>query len=96
MDIRHSLNLDCTVTQDGFPPRSLREMLTRGFRLSARKSPFRADLTEMEAEEPYTVMWKVLNVGDEARRRNMIRGQIARTAATVQRKRPPTSAEITW
>lgn len=30
----------------------------------------------MEAEEPYTVMWKVLNVGDEARRRNMIRGQI--------------------
>ncbi|STF64229.1 Uncharacterised protein [Escherichia coli] len=77
VDIRHSLNLDCTVTQDGFPPRSLREMLTRGFRLSARKSLlFRADLTEMEAEEPYTVMWKVLNVGDEARRRNMIRGQI--------------------
>jgi hypothetical protein len=52
-------------------------MLTRRFRLSARKSLlFRADLTEMEAEEPYTVMWKVLNVGDEARRRNMIRGQI--------------------
>ncbi|WHG89291.1 hypothetical protein QDX03_23970 [Escherichia coli] len=77
VDIRYSLNLDCTVTQDGFPPRSLREMLTRRFRLSARKSLlFRADLTEMEAEEPYTVMWKVLNVGDEARRRNMIRGQI--------------------
>ena len=77
VDIRYSLNLDCTVTQDGLPPRSLREMLIRRFRLSARKSLlFRADLTEMEAEEPYTVMWKVLNVGDEARRRNMIRGQI--------------------
>ena len=33
----YSLNLDCTVTQDGFPPRSLREMLIRRFRLSARK-----------------------------------------------------------
>lgn len=44
--------------------------------LRSKISPFRADLTEMEAEEPYTVMWKVLNVGDEARRRNMIRGQI--------------------
>jgi hypothetical protein len=78
VDIKYSLSLDCTVTQNGFSPRSLREMLAKTFRLSARKSLlFRADLTEMTAEEPYTVMWKVLNVGDEARRKNMIRGQLA-------------------
>lgn len=77
VDIKYSLSLDCTVTQDGFPPKSLREMLARRFRLSARKSLlFRADLTEMTVEEPYTIMWKVLNVGDEARRKNMIRGQL--------------------
>ncbi|MCQ4942425.1 nucleotidyltransferase, partial [Escherichia coli] len=59
VDIMYSLNLDCTVTQDGFHPRSLREILIRRFRLSARKSLlFRAYLTEMEEEEPYTVMWK--------------------------------------
>lgn len=87
VDIKYSLKLDCTVTQDGFPPRSLREMLAKRFRLSARKSLlFRADLTEITTEEPCTLMWKVLNVGDEARRRNMIRGQLIPDAGYCTKK----------
>jgi len=84
VDIKYSLTLDCTVTQDGYLPRSLRDMLARKFRLSARKSlEFRAEVT---AEEPYTVMWKVLNVGDEARRRNLIRGQLVQDAGYCTKK----------
>ncbi|EPC0822245.1 TPA: nucleotidyltransferase [Escherichia coli] len=87
VDIKYSLNLDCTVTQNGFKPTKLRKMLSRGFRLSARKSLlFQVDLAEGEIEEPYTVMWKVLNVGDEARRRNMIRGQIVQDKGHCTKK----------
>ncbi|MFG0647243.1 nucleotide-binding domain-containing protein [Leclercia adecarboxylata] len=87
VDIRYSVTLDCTVTQDGFAPRSLRDMLARRYRLSSRKSLlFRLDLTDMTAEEPYSVMWKILNVGDEARRRNMIRGQIVPDAGYCTKK----------
>lgn len=62
-------------------------MLSRGLRLSARKSLlFQVDLAGGEIEEPYTVMWKVLNVGDEARRRNMIRGQIVQDKGHCTKK----------
>lgn len=77
VDIKYHIKLDCTVTQNGFSPQSLRYMLERKFRLSPRKSLlFRVDLAGMEIEEPYTLMWKILNVGEEAQRRNLIRGQI--------------------
>lgn len=77
IDIKHHIELDCTVTQNGFSPQSLKNMLARRFRLSARKSLlFRVDMTDVTVEEPYTIMWKVLNVGEEARRRNLIRGQL--------------------
>ncbi|HEM7567121.1 TPA: nucleotidyltransferase [Serratia marcescens] len=77
VDISEHVNLDCTVTQDGFRPLRLRDMLSMNYRLSPKKSLlFEIDIQRMTIEEPYSVYWKVLNVGEEARRRNMIRGQI--------------------
>lgn len=79
VDVRYHIDLDCTVTQDGFRTQSLRSMLlsTARFRLSPRKKLlFRTDLQAMPVDAPFTLLWKVLNVGDEARRKNMIRGQI--------------------
>lgn len=77
VDIRHHIEMDCTVTQDGFRTQSLRNMLHSGFRLSPRKTLlFSINLQTMPVEAPYTILWKVLNVGDEARRKNMIRGQL--------------------
>ncbi|GAA1026136.1 MULTISPECIES: nucleotide-binding domain-containing protein [Amycolatopsis] len=75
VDISHSLAIDCKVTQKGWRPTFLREMLRK-------KSLLRADkdldftITKCSAEQPYDVKWKVLNRGDEAERRNKIRGQI--------------------
>ncbi|WP_444876144.1 nucleotide-binding domain-containing protein [Xenorhabdus yunnanensis] len=77
IDIKHHIDLDCTVTQDGFQTQSLRNMLLKRFRLSPKKSLlFKIDISSITVEEPYSVLWKVLNVGDEAQRRNLIRGQL--------------------
>nr|WP_269135705.1 nucleotidyltransferase [Xenorhabdus bovienii] len=77
VDIKHHVELDCTVTQDGFRSQSLRDMLLNRFRLSPKKSLlFKIDIPGITVEKPYSVLWKVLNVGDEAQRRNLIRGQL--------------------
>lgn len=83
VDIRYHIEMDCTVTQDGYRPQSLRNMLLSGFRLSPRKTLlFSINLQSMPVEAPYTILWKVLNVGDEARRKNMIRGQLVPDAGS--------------
>ncbi|MEU8073769.1 nucleotidyltransferase [Micromonospora sp. NPDC049151] len=75
VDIGHSVTIDCEVTQNGWRPTLLRMMLRDRTPLLANKG---LDFTIIECSvpEPYDVKWKVLNRGDEAERRNNIRGQI--------------------
>ncbi len=75
VDIRNYLRIDCTVTSDGFLSRNLRQILQSHLRLPVRRS-LRFFIESTDAEEPFTVMWKVRNRGEKAERRNMIRGQI--------------------
>lgn len=87
VDIREHVNLDCTVTQDGFRPLGLRDMLLNKYRLSPKKSLlFKVDTQGMTIEQPYSLYWKVLNVGEEARRRNLIRGQIDMDTGSCTKK----------
>ncbi|MBV1881262.1 MAG: nucleotidyltransferase [Pseudomonadales bacterium] len=76
VDIKYSLSLDCEVPQtNGFRKLSLRDMLKSKTKLYAgRKITFR--LTETDTPEPYSIYWKVLNRGEEAKNRDCIRGQI--------------------
>lgn len=75
VDIRGSVTIDCEVTQKGFRPSSLFQMLRLGTLLPVdRKLDFKA--TSCSVHEPYQLKWKVLNRGSEAERRNMVRGQI--------------------
>jgi hypothetical protein len=75
IDIRYNLKIDCDVSQNGFREHSLSEMLLKRMFLKPNKSlTFR--ITEFDEEEESKFYWKVLNRGDEARRRNCIRGQI--------------------
>lgn len=76
VDIRHQLKIDCEVMQRGFRKFLLRSML----RL---KIPLRSDkklkfwVSEMpQVNGPFLIYWKVLNRGDEARRRDCVRGEI--------------------
>jgi len=75
IDIRENLVIDCEVKQDGFRMHFLSNMLARRIPLLARKK-LRFWVKEISVQEPYAILWKVLNRGDEARRRNCIRGQI--------------------
>jgi len=66
---------ECTVTQDGFRPHSLREIL-RLSRLLPAKKELTFKITGSDIPEPYDVRWKVLNRGPEAERGKNVRGQI--------------------
>lgn len=84
VDVTEAVTIDCEVTQDGWRPAKLREMLHTGALLRAdRTLKFR--VTNCTVEEPYELKWKVLNRGPEAERRNMIRGQIIDSTSTNTR-----------
>jgi hypothetical protein len=85
VDIRGSLKLDCEVKQNGFRKFFLMDLLRRHIPLKAKKGlHFRID--ELSIRPPYDIYWKVLNRGDEAQRRNCIRGQIVPDAGTHDKK----------
>jgi hypothetical protein len=75
VDISESLAIDCTVTQNGWRTASLREMFKDKTPLLPNKA-LDFTITECSVARPYTVRWKVLNRGDEAERRDEVRGEI--------------------
>lgn len=85
IDIRHELRINCEVTQDGFRPGLLRDLLERHGVLLPKKSLrfFIADATDLPDDVEF--YWKVLNRGEEAERRDMIRGQIVRDDGRAER-----------
>lgn len=74
-DLRYELNLECRVTQDGFRPASLRDMISKHILLRPNKE-LEFYITNADLPEPYSLKWKVCNCGEEAKKRNCIRGQI--------------------
>lgn len=78
VDIRYNLTIDCKVTQDGFLDKLLSTIIKHNSWLSRNKQlNFFIDKTDIKGN--YDIYWKVRNVGDEAERRDLIRGQIERT-----------------
>jgi hypothetical protein len=75
VDISQTVTIDCQVTQTGWRPASLRDMLrSRTLLLPNKELDFA--ITQCSVAPPYLVRWKVLNRGEEAERRNKIRGEI--------------------
>ncbi|SFH70961.1 hypothetical protein SAMN05444062_11183 [Pseudomonas syringae] len=75
IDVRYPLVLDCDVEQKGFRERLLSELISLGLPLQARKT-LKFKIARNDVPEPYTVKWKVLNIGQEAEKRDCIRGYI--------------------
>lgn len=85
MDIRYSLKIDCIVSQNGFRDKLLSFILsTEGYLALDKRLTFK--IVNTDCTEPYDIYWKVRNVGDEAIRRNMIRGNIVKTNSKTKRK----------
>ncbi|ADB13865.1 hypothetical protein HMPREF0424_0752 [Gardnerella vaginalis 409-05] len=75
IDLQYELNLECKVTQDGFRPASLRDMIRNHIWLKPNKK-LEFYITNTDLSTPYSLKWKVCNCGEEAKKRNCIRGQI--------------------
>ena len=76
VDVRETLEIDCEVMQRGFRKHLLSELLAKRLPLKAHKK-LKFWVRELSVkQEPFQIYWKVLNRGDEAQRRNCIRGQI--------------------
>lgn len=74
-NIRYTLDIDCTVTNAEGAHYWLSTFLRRSLRLP-RERKLLFEVTYCDVPEPYEIKWKVLNRGEEAKTRNMIRGQI--------------------
>ena len=75
VDIRYSLKLECEVTQNGFRPDLLTNILRKSLRLQPKKTLL-FYISSIDIPEPYDIFWKVLNRGPEAEKRDCVRGQI--------------------
>lgn len=75
VDIRFNVKIDCEVKQNGFREHTLRYMLSNRFPLFSRRS-LEFFVSEIDVPDSYSIYWKVLNRGEEAEKRNQIRGQI--------------------
>jgi len=74
VDIRYNATLDCEVKRDGYREAMLSYLLMTGQRVSRVRT---LDFTvKTDVPQPYEVKWKVRNVGDEAKRRKCLRGEI--------------------
>lgn len=80
VDIKYDLTIDCRVEQNGFSPFYLLKALkeNKGYYLKPNKKLIFSikKFDDMKRLEEYEIFWKVLNRGNEAKRRNDIRGQI--------------------
>jgi hypothetical protein len=81
VDIKGKLQVECKVTQDGFRPFLLNPL---SFLQPKKSLEFFVKSTSIP--EPYTLFWKVLNVGPEAEKRNKIRGEILPDSGSKIRK----------
>lgn len=92
IDIRYSLEIECIIKQDGYRNVFLRDLLKLHDRIKRQRTleffivenefeqiiQERNSVKALSSDEriKFDVYWKVLNRGDEAIRRNCIRGQI--------------------
>ena len=81
VDILCNLSLNCIVTQDGFRPASLREMIENHIFLKKDKKLnfFIENESQIRQLGVNKILWKVKNEGEVAKQKNMIRGQIVET-----------------
>ncbi|WKA60325.1 hypothetical protein QWY16_09540 [Planococcus shenhongbingii] len=78
VDIKYRLEIDCEVSMNGFRETLLRKLLkNHGFLLPNKRLKFFILHNELaEIDLHYQIYWKVRNQGQEAMKRNQLRGKI--------------------
>jgi len=85
VDIRYDLKIDCEVKQNGYRDGLLREFLFKKIRLMPNKS-LRFFIEKIDVPAPFAVKWKITNRGEQAIKRDCIRGQIIDDLGSFERK----------
>lgn len=89
VDIRYDLIIECEVKQNGFQTRLLRQLRHLGLPLLLNKT-LDFYVVKTDVPQPYTIKWKVRNVGAEAMKRDQIRGQIWNDTGKSRRRESST------
>lgn len=77
VEIKYDISIDCEVKQTGWRPAMLSQMLRDKVWLRPDKQ-LKFKLNYCNVRAPYEIYWKVRNRGEEAVRRNQIRGNIVK------------------
>jgi hypothetical protein len=85
IDIRHNLEIDCDVSQNGYREHSLLHMIRNRLPLLANKKLL-FSVRNIDVPKPYHIEWKVLNRGEVAQGRDDVRGQIVRDDGSQSKK----------
>lgn len=85
IDIRFDLKIDCEIKQNGYRDGLLREFLFKRIKLLPNKS-LRFFIEKIDVPDPFTVKWKVTNRGEQAIKRDCLRGQIIDDLGSFERK----------
>lgn len=75
VNITDELKIDCRIFAAGFRP-ILLSVLLRDFKKISTSRKLEFFIQSTTVERPYEVKWKVRNVGEVARQRNCLRGEI--------------------
>ena len=79
----YNLELECIIEADGFRPTYLSYFL-KIYKWLPHNKTLKFSIKSTNAPSDCDIYWKVCNVGEEAKRRNCIRGQIIKTNKTTQ------------
>lgn len=82
--LEYTVDLSCDVSGDGWRPQPISKMLKILGKFLPHNFEICCSVIGTTVPYPYDVYWKVKNVGPEAQRRNMLRGQILKKGETIK------------
>lgn len=86
VDIKYELTIDCNIERNGFRTKRLRDVLSEHRWIPQNYSLY-FFISQTNAPEDYEVRWKVRNVGEIAKKKNCLRGQIEKSNYGSNQKR---------
>lgn len=83
VNLTYSCKISCLVSGNGWRPTPIGEFLSLLKRYLPHRFEIRCTMEYTNCPWPYKVFWKVRNVGVEAEKRDMLRGQIYEKGKTI-------------
>lgn len=76
VNLQYQCNVSCNISGNGWRSTPLAQFLPIFRYHIPHNCKVHCEMTKTDCPSPYTILWKVKNVGPEAERRNQLRGQI--------------------